>query len=146
MAALFLCSHTFQQTWQCAPKVQCEYKNQDSCINLYCVIMKNISLYLFSHMSVTVMLLKELQILRWDAHVEIFIKRQRMCLRLPCVHAPVWMHSCGYISVCMCVPTCLLVYLEASLRGGGAIITANKKNNKQTIIVLALTLLYHTPP
>lgn len=54
--------------------------------------------------------------------MEIFIKPECMCLHL-CVqaHMPagVWTHSCGYVSVCMCVPACLPVYLEASLKGEG---------------------------
>lgn len=61
------------------------------------------------------------------------IKQGRMCLRW-CVSAGVWMHSCGYVTVCMCALACLPAYKEASLRGGGAIITANKTTtNKQSL-------------
>lgn len=40
------------------------------------------------------------------------------------------MHSCGIINARTCVPTCMIESLEAILRGGGAIMTANKKEQQ----------------
>lgn len=45
--------------------------------------------------------------------------------------AGAWIHSCGNISARTCAPTCSSECLEAILRGGGAIMTANK-NQQQT--------------